>query len=104
MDFAEGDDTFIKNMISVFLENTPETLTSILKSNENNDIKTLKEEIHKLKSSLSLLGISKASDSVAIIENEIETNPLGQKIKDEVVYLNEICQLAITELELVEEY
>lgn len=103
-DFAEGDDSFIKNMISIFLENTPETMAIILKSNKNDDIKTLKEEIHKLKSSISLLGISKASDSIAIIENEIETNPLSEKRKEEVVYLNEICQLAIKELELVEEY
>ncbi|MBG6185727.1 response regulator [Flavobacterium sp. CAN_S2] len=103
-DFAEGDDSFIKNMISIFLENTPETMAIILKSNKNDDIKTLKEEIHKLKSSISLLGITKASDSIAIIENEIETNPLSEKRKEEVVYLNEICQLAIKELELVEEY
>lgn len=103
-DFAEGDDSFIKNMISIFLENTPETMAIILKSNKNDDIKTLKEEIHKLKSSISLLGISKASESIVIIENEIETNPLSEKRKEEVVYLNEICQLAIKELELVEEY
>lgn len=103
-DFAEGDDSFIKNMISIFLENTPETMAIIIKSNKNDDIKTLKEEIHKLKSSISLLGISKASESIAIIENEIETNPLSEKRKEEVVYLNEICQLAIKELELVEEY
>ena len=103
-DFAEGDDSFIKNMISIFLENTPETMAIILKSNKNDDIKTLKEEIHKLKSSISLLGISKASESIAIIENEIETNPLSEKRKEEVVYLNEICHLAIKELELVEEY
>jgi len=103
-DFAEGDDTFIKNMISIFLENTPESIEIILKSNKEDDIKTLREEIHKLKSSISLLGISKASESIAIIENEIETNPLSQKRRDEVVYLNKICQLAITELEFVEEY
>lgn len=103
-DFAEGDDTFIKNMVSIFLENTPETMAIILKSNKTDDIKTLKEEIHKLKSSISLLGIFKASESIAIIENEIETNPLGQKRTEEVIYLNEICQLAIKELELVEEY
>lgn len=103
-DFAEGDDSFIKNMISIFLENTPETMAIILKSNKNDDIKTLKEEIHKLKSSISLLGITKASESIVIIENEIETNPLSEKRKEEVLYLNEICQLAIKELELVEEY
>lgn len=103
-DFAEGDDTFIKDMVCIFLKNTPETMEIILKSNKKDEIKTLKEEIHKLKSSISLLGIVKASESIAIIENEIETNPLGQKRKEEVVYLNEICQMAIKELEFTVEY
>lgn len=103
-DFAEGDDTFIKNMVSIFLENTPESMEIILNSSKIDDIKILKKEIHKLKSSISLLGIVKASESVNSIEKELEVNPLGQKRKEEVIYLNEICQLAIKELELVEEY
>ena len=103
-DFSDGDDTFIKNMISLFLNNTPETMQIILESNKNDDIKILKDEIHKLKSSLSILGMIKASNCVDVIEMEIEKNPLGQKRKDEVNNLNEICQLAIKELELTDEF
>lgn len=103
-DFADGDDNFIKNMVCIFLEKTPETLALIVESDKNDDIITLKEEIHKLKSSVSLLGIIKASESVNSIEKELEINPLGLKRKEEVIYLNDICQLAIKELELLEEY
>ena len=103
-DFADGDDIFIRNMVAIFLEKTPETMALILESNKNDDIKTLKSEIHKLKSSISLLGIIKASESVDNIERELEINPLGQKRKEEVVYLNEICQMAIIELEVGDEY
>lgn len=103
-DFSDGDETFIKNMISLFLNCTPEAMKIILESNKNDDIKILKNEIHKLKSSLSILGMIKASNCVAIIEKEIKTNPLGQKRKDEVIYLNEICQLAIKELEMSDEF
>ena len=103
-EFSDGDDTFIKNMISLFLNNTPETMQIILESNKNDDIKILKDEIHKLKSSLSILGMIKASNCVDVIEMEIEKNPLGQKRKDEVNNLNEICQLAIKELELTDEF
>ncbi|MFV8370606.1 response regulator [Flavobacterium sp. LB2R40] len=103
-DLSEGDDAFIKSMIAIFLENTPETIETIIESNRNDDIKILKEEIHKLKSSISLLGIVKASDSVAIIEKEIEENPFSQKRKEEVVYLSAIYQQAIIELQSIEEY
>ncbi|MBG6063352.1 signal transduction histidine kinase/CheY-like chemotaxis protein [Flavobacterium sp. CG_9.1] len=99
-EFSEGDETFIKEMITLFLENTPETMEIILKSNENNDLIILKEEIHKLKSSLSLLGMVKGSQCVDIIEKEIEINPLGQKRIEEVIKLNAICQLAIKELQV----
>ena len=103
-DFSDGDDNFIKNMISLFLNKTPETMEVIMDSNSKDDIKILKDEIHKLKSSLSILGMVKASNCVDIIEKEIEINPLGQKRKDEVNNLNVICQLAIKELELVNEF
>ena len=103
-DFSDGDDNFIKNMISLFLNKTPETMEVIMESNSKDDIKILKDEIHKLKSSLSILGMVKASNCVDIIEKEIEINPLGQKRKDEVNNLNVICQLAIKELELVNEF
>ena len=91
-------------MISLFLDKTPETMEIIMESNTNDDIKILKDEIHKLKSSLSILGMVKASDCVDIIEKEIEINPLGQKRKDEVNNLNVMCQLAIKELEFANEF
>lgn len=103
-DFSDGDENFIKNMISLFLDKTPETMEIIMESNTNDDIKILKDEIHKLKSSLSILGMVKASDCVDIIEKEIEINPLGQKRKDEVNNLNVMCQLAIKELEFANEF
>jgi CheY-like chemotaxis protein len=100
-EFAEGDETFIKEMVSLYLENTPETMEIILKANANNDIKILKLEIHKLKSSLSLLGMVKASQCVDIIEKEIEINPHGDKRIEEVIKLNEICKLAVSELQIL---
>ena len=98
------DNNFIKNIIFLLLNNTPEAMQIILESNKNDDIKILKNEIHKLKSSLSILGMIKASNCVDVIELEIEKNPLGQKRKDEVNNLNEICQLALKELELTTEF
>jgi CheY-like chemotaxis protein len=100
-DFAEGDMTFVKEMMALFLKNTPVTLASILESNKSNDAKKLKAEVHKLKSSLGLFGIVKASESVTIIENEIET--IGSTVvwKSEVENLNRICEAAIVELQSI---
>jgi hypothetical protein len=70
-----------------------------LESNAADEINILKAEVHKFKSSVSLLGITLASKSIAIIEEEINMNPFGQKRKEEVIYLNQICQSVFTELE-----
>ena len=103
-EFTEGDADFIQSMVDLFMQNLPISLEIILNSNEADDIKILKAEVHKLKSSISLLGIAQASKSIEIIENEIETNPFGQKRKEEVEKFNEICLQVFTELEILYGY
>lgn len=98
-EFADGDPVFIQKMVSLFLTNAPVALKLILECNAMDNIQVLKTEVHKLKSSISLLGISKASKSIEIIESEIETNPLGQRRKEEVGIFNDICERSIDELE-----
>jgi len=99
-EFADGDSVFIQKMVSLFFTNAPVALKLILQSNETDNIPVLKTELHKLKSSISLLGISKASKCIENIENEIEINPLGQKRKAEVKLFNDICEQSISELEM----
>ncbi|SEG38690.1 hybrid sensor histidine kinase/response regulator [Flavobacterium urumqiense] len=103
-EFADGDDTFIQSMVDLFMHNLPVSLEIILNSNETDDIKILKAEIHKLKSSISLLGIASASKSIEIIENEIKINPFGKNRKEEVEKFNEICLEVFTELQILSGY
>lgn len=100
-DFADGDVDFIDQMIQLFRQNSPVALKIILESNEADDLIILKNEVHKLKSSINLLGVVSALKSIEIIEAEIMTDPFGQKRKDEVLHLNEICQSVFTELESI---
>jgi signal transduction histidine kinase/response regulator of citrate/malate metabolism len=100
-EFADGDTVFIQKMISLFLTNAALSLKIVLQSNETDNIQVLKAEVHKLKSSISLLGITKASNCIDIIENEIEINPLGQRRKSEVKIFNDICERSIEELVMI---
>lgn len=97
-EFTDGDADFIQKMVNLFMQNLPAALEIIQQSNENDDLKVLKAEVHKLKSSISLMGIATASSSIEIIENEIENNPYSQKRKDEVQNFNDICLKAFAEL------
>jgi hypothetical protein len=89
----------LKKMVHLFMRNSAIALKTILKSSEADDIETLKYEVHKIKSSISLLGVVSASNCIEIIEEEININPFGQKRKEEVIHLNEICQSVFIQLE-----
>jgi CheY-like chemotaxis protein len=99
IDFTEGDADFIKEIITLFIQNTPLALKLIVDYNDKDDLENLKKEVHKFKSSISLLGIQKAMDIVLIIEEELMANPSGTIRKTEVQKLNEICLKAMVELE-----
>ncbi|UQD56515.1 hybrid sensor histidine kinase/response regulator [Flavobacterium sp. K5-23] len=94
-EFADGDIDFIQNMVALFIQNTPKTLDKIIESNIKDDLNELKNEVHKLKSSVSLLGIEKAMNYIEVIENELVENPLSDKRKKAVDNLKIICNKAI---------
>ncbi|SDW33796.1 hybrid sensor histidine kinase/response regulator [Flavobacterium degerlachei] len=100
-EFADDDSEFIAKMVSMFLNNTPVSLQLILEANQADNMAVLKSEVHKLKSSISLLGISQAAKCIENIENEIEINPFGEKRKAEVKIFNDICMRAFNELEMI---
>lgn len=103
-EFADGDADFIEKMVVMFLLNTPISLQLILEANQLDNIALLKSEVHKLKSSISLLGITEALKCIEIIENEIEISPLGQKRKTEVEKFYDICERSFDELEMTHGY
>lgn len=104
INFSENDAYFIKEVIELFLEDTPNTLVEIIEAanNENND--NLKKTIHKFKSSVSVFGIQKVLDTIDIIENELQTNPCGTLRYEAVLKLNELCINVINELKNRTEY
>ncbi len=99
-EFADGDEVFIEEIISLFLTKTPIAIETILDSEKKNDFIRIKQEVHKLKSSLGLFGIIKATESVEIIENEIENNQFGDPLRTEIKNLISICEEAMVELKI----
>ncbi|MBC7557486.1 MAG: Hpt domain-containing protein, partial [Chryseobacterium sp.] len=97
-EFLENDQNCVNEMIALFIEKTPEVLKSIEESNNLDDTAKLKEGVHKLRSSLGLMGIEKALEIATWIENEIDTNPKSFIWKNEVASFISICERAVEEL------
>ncbi|MES2544572.1 MAG: CHASE3 domain-containing protein [Bacteroidota bacterium] len=98
-EFTNGDVNFINEMINMFLKGTPLALNKIVELSKNNELDKLKNEIHKLKSSLGLMGIVTGTESAELIEKEIDANPSDKNWETELNNLNKIIENAIIELQ-----
>jgi len=63
-----GDDTeTLKEIISIFIEESPETLKSLRESVESRDFERLKSVTHSLATELAMLGVTSIVNDVKII-------------------------------------
>lgn len=98
IDFSDNDVEFIQEVIELFLESAPQSIEDISNYAVQKDDDNLKKEVHKFKSSISILKIQEAIDYIAIIENELLKNPQGTARYEAVPKLKAICDEVITEL------
>ncbi len=73
-DMADGDESFVTEIISHFLEYGPELLNSMRQSALAGDNEKLRFDAHKLLPQLTFVGIVAAIPLVTKIENESTTN------------------------------
>lgn len=97
-EISEGDQDFIREMISLFIVNTPISLEEIRHSFEKNDFVKLKSEIHKLKSSFNLLGIEQVSQCIISIEKELERGGNNEKLKKQLNEFDELSHESLDEV------
>jgi CheY-like chemotaxis protein/nitrogen-specific signal transduction histidine kinase/HPt (histidine-containing phosphotransfer) domain-containing protein len=97
-EFLENDQNYINEMVDLFIKKTPEVLKSLEEANNRNDSVKLKDGLHKLRSSLSLMGIAKGLEIATRIESQIESNPTSFIWRNEVETFISICERAIEEL------
>ncbi|MFC1729731.1 Hpt domain-containing protein [candidate division KSB1 bacterium] len=74
MEFAAGDEHFIKEMLEFFIKDTPDALNKLKDAVEENDYEKIYQISHKFSSQLSLVAIEK----VSILMNEIEKTALAK--------------------------
>lgn len=86
---THGDDAFIREMITLFLEKAPITLIEINKSFELGDLKGIESKTHKLKSSIQIIGNDLLHGLVLDIENKSKTETSTVAISTQLDALNE---------------
>jgi HPt (histidine-containing phosphotransfer) domain-containing protein len=86
---TQGDDAFIREMITLFLEKAPTTLGEINKSFELGDLKGIESKAHKLKSSIQIIGNDPLHSLLVDIENKAKTEISISAISTQLDALNE---------------
>lgn len=96
---VSGNDViFVKDVVASFLQSTPPLLVGIKEGLKENNMKKLAQHIHKIKPSLTMIGLGKTKELADYLEAELAGNQLSEYLKQGIDKFSEQVHEAITEL------
>lgn len=98
-DLSAGDSEMMKELIQMFLDQAPENIAHMKKYLKQEDWKKLGEEAHKLKPTISYMGIQELETTIRTLESNAKN---AEKLDSLGSLLNEvenICEKAYKELD-----
>ena len=98
-ELSENNESFFRDFINLFLNNTPETLQDLNTQLANKNWEGVRQAAHKVKPSLNYLGLKDAQKVAASIEENALNKSNLESIPEMVNTLNTICNAAFAELE-----
>ena len=96
---AGGSSDFIKELISIFLEDVPETINQMENALSESDYLILGQLAHKMKSSIGIIGAHELYDLVCKIETASEASSLHDSLPELVRSLNQKMTQCYSDLE-----
>jgi HPt (histidine-containing phosphotransfer) domain-containing protein len=99
-DLSNGSDGFIKKMLSMLLNQTPEGVNALEKHYKNKDWESLRLVAHKLQASFLFMGLQKLAEKLQAVE-EYAGNRIHLDLLPELIFsIKDIWNLAMKELEM----
>lgn len=95
---SDGDKEFSATLISYFVENTPNVLTSLKNETQNQNWEQVKQIAHKFKTQVTYMGIFQISEVVEQVEQNAHKRENLEQIWPWVQNIEKICLLAIEQL------
>ena len=93
-----GDQKAIYQMVKIFLQATPESLSELNKCYEKNDLDGVSKLAHKLKSSVDIFCINDLKQDIRRLENNTRDNINIDEVPELVSKLNTILNLSIEQV------
>jgi HPt (histidine-containing phosphotransfer) domain-containing protein len=95
---SNGSEEFINKMIGIFLEQTPEAISNLDKFLQSKNWQALRGTAHKMKSSLSIMGIKELETVITDLESYSEKEINLDKIPFMVDKIKNVSMAAAEEL------
>lgn len=95
---SAGDDSLIKEMLDIFIEQVPEFITEMKSAIINNDSKALEAVAHKAKSSAAIIGITELVEFLKTLEKIATNNERKNEYPEFLNYFETVSNEAIKEL------
>ncbi|PKD44077.1 PAS domain-containing hybrid sensor histidine kinase/response regulator [Rhodohalobacter barkolensis] len=95
-----GDDDLLKEMLDLFLEQTPDMMEKILDNLDNKNYEKVKMNTHTLKPTFTYVGIQEATELAEKIEEMAgRENPPSEELEKSIYRLKEISDRSILEVQ-----
>lgn len=96
---SNGDSDFIREMIEVFMRQTPETISNMEKHLKNKDWESLRTLSHKMKPSCPFFGLHNLYTIVSDIEEYAHKQINLEQLPEMIAEVKRTCLQAMAELE-----
>ena len=97
-EYSDSDMDFVVEMIELFLDNTPGFVRDLVNALENKEFDTIAKTAHKMKPSMTFMGLSNGKELCVSIEYEAKNHPFEPLLSEKVHALDKLCQEAFVEL------
>ncbi|MFI5148443.1 MAG: response regulator [Bacteroidia bacterium] len=97
---AKGNEGFVKEMIRIFSQQTPEAIRTLKKALDSSDWDTVGAIAHKMKPSFSFMGIHSMKEVIEALERNAKKQVGGNETAVLIKRLESVCNKAILELNI----
>lgn len=96
---SDNNAGFIKQMIDIFLKQTPEFLQELRTYHDNQDWENFRKVMHKMKPTIKMMGINELNKNIEFIETSVKQQQNLSEVTAHLTTIDTVCKASFKELQ-----
>jgi signal transduction histidine kinase/CheY-like chemotaxis protein len=96
---SDNNAGFIKQMIDIFLKQTPEFLQELRTYHDNQDWENFRKVMHKMKPTIKMMGINELNKNIEFIETSVKQQQNLSEVSAQLTTIDTVCKASFKELQ-----